>query len=97
MLLDRGYLDARPERVSPAAQATMESFGFEWTSFGSIQPEDEDYWQRYFADVDLADLSWRVGMDAGCGSGRYSFFTAQRLKELAAVDSSDAVEAAADG
>jgi SAM-dependent methyltransferase len=63
--------------------------------FNKVQPEDEEYWQRYFADVDLSQLEGRIGLDAGCGKGRYSVFTAPHLSALVALDGSDAVAAAA--
>jgi SAM-dependent methyltransferase len=71
------------------------SFGYEWTKFSRIQPEDEYYWRWYFADIDLSKLEGRVGLDAGCGKGRYSRFMAQYLGTLVALDGSDAVEVAA--
>jgi SAM-dependent methyltransferase len=90
-----GYIDARPERLSDATEATFRSFGYEWTHFNQIQPEDESYWRWYFADLDLLDLEDRIGLDAGCGKGRYTVFTARHLKALVALDGSDAVVAAA--
>jgi SAM-dependent methyltransferase len=76
-------------------EATFRAFGYEWTRFSRIQPEDEDYWKWYFADIDLEQLAGRVGLDAGCGQGRYSFFTARYLNALVALDGSNAVKAAA--
>ncbi len=73
---------------------TLESFGYEWTAFDKIQPEDEDYWRWYFADVPLEELRGRRGLDAGCGKGRYSRFTAAHLGSLVALDGSQAVDAA---
>lgn len=89
-----GYIDARPAASSAATEATFRSFGYEWTQFHRIQPEDEDYWRWYFADVDVTQLRGRVGLDAGCGKGRYSVFTARHLDALVALDGSDAVHAA---
>lgn len=73
---------------------TLDSFGYEWTAFDQIQPEDEGFWRWYFADVDLSELSGRKGLDAGCGKGRYARFTAAHLGSLVALDGSRAVEAA---
>ena len=74
---------------------TLESFGYEWTRFSAVQPEDEVYWHRYVADVDLAALAGRLALDAGCGKGRFSRFTAAHVGALVALDGSDAVTAAA--
>ncbi len=90
-----GYIDARPERLSQTAEATVRSFGYEWTRFSRIQPEDEAYWRWYFADVEPAQLKGRVGLDAGCGKGRYTVFTARYLSAVVALDGSDAACVAA--
>lgn len=82
-------------RSSAVTEATFRSFGYEWTRFHRVWPEDEGYWHRYFADVDLDALRGRVGLDAGCGQGRYSLYTARHLDALIALDGSDAVRAAA--
>jgi len=95
-----GYVDA----LSPAwdrvadddTVRTAKTFGYEWTTFNAIMPEDASYWEMYFRDVPTEAYAGKVVLDAGCGKGRYTFFTASRAKALAAVDISDAVEAAAD-
>jgi SAM-dependent methyltransferase len=91
-----GYIDCS---ASPPAggttRATFESFGFEWNSFDDVRDEDEDFADVYFRDIDLVALQGRVGLDAGCGKGRYSRFLAEHLESLAALDGSSAVEAAA--
>lgn len=91
-----GYLDAsRAEPPDEATARTFASFGYEWTTFDAVQPEDEAYWANYVADLPLAELADRVGLDAGCGKGRFSLFTARHLRALVALDGSDAVSAAA--
>ncbi len=92
-----GYLDATAGAgpADRATQRTNESFGYEWAQFSQVNPEDEIFWRRYFADVDLTSLAGRLGLDAGCGQGRYSRFTAPHLGALVASDGSGATEAAA--
>ncbi|HEU5002979.1 MAG TPA: class I SAM-dependent methyltransferase [Actinomycetota bacterium] len=90
-----GYLDASARPADEATARTFASFGYEWTTFDAIQPEDEAYWRNYVADVPLDELAGRVGLDAGCGKGRFSVFTARHLEALVALDGSDAVQAAA--
>ncbi len=80
--------------MDDATTRTYESFGYEWNRFDSINAEDEQFWRRYVADLDLADLNERTALDAGCGKARYSLFTARHVKTLVALDGSDAVEAA---
>jgi SAM-dependent methyltransferase len=91
-----GFLDAsQPGGIDQVTAETLASFGYEWTTFDAIQPEDELFWRRYFADVPLTELKGRVALDAGCGKGRFSYFTAEHVGTLVALDGSSAVHAAA--
>lgn len=103
-----GYLDARAvddeaTRLTNDGRAveddstriTLDHFGYEWTRFSAVNPEDQVFWERYFADVHLAGLGGRLGLDAGCGKGRFSRLTAPHLAALVASDGSRATEAAA--
>lgn len=90
-----GYLDARPDSQDELTRQTLESFGYEWTTFNTIQPEDRRFWDMYFKDVPLDWLVGAVALDAGCGNGRYTSFLAPHVKALAALDGSAATEAAA--
>ncbi|MDP9075101.1 MAG: class I SAM-dependent methyltransferase [Actinomycetota bacterium] len=92
-----GYLDATAgaDPLDTATRRTFDSFGYEWTRFSQVNAEDEIFWRRYFADVDLSSLRGRLGLDAGCGKGRFSRFTASHLGALVASDGSSATEAAA--
>jgi len=83
-----------PDVRDVTTRRTLASFGYEWTTFDSILPEDEEFWENYFADVPLGELEGRVALDAGCGKGRYALFTAPHVKSLAALDGSDAVRSA---
>ncbi|MFI5914795.1 class I SAM-dependent methyltransferase [Dactylosporangium sp. NPDC051541] len=89
-----GYLDASSAVTDPAQARTLDSFGYEWTTFDAERPEDEAFWQRYVADLDLSELDGRVGADIGCGKARYTRYTARHLRALVALDGSDAVTAA---
>ncbi len=89
-----GYLDAS-ETAAETPSSVIDSFGYEWNAFPSIQDEDEIFWRTYFKDVPLESLKEGVGLDAGCGKGRYSFYTAPYLESLVALDASTAIQAAA--
>ena len=93
----RGYVDARlhDADVDATTAATFASFGYEWTTFSALSPEDEHFWREYMADVPLARIKDEVALDAGCGMGRYSRVTAGHVRHLVALDGSDAVDAAA--
>ena len=91
-----GYLDCSQGAVREGSTArTFASFGFEWNNFDEVRDEDEGFAEVYFRDVDLAGLRGKVGLDAGCGKGRYTRFLAEHLDAVAALDGSSAVEAAA--
>jgi SAM-dependent methyltransferase len=91
-----GYLDcSRAVPGSGSTGRTFASFGFEWTNFDDVREEDEELAEVYFRDVDLPSLADKVGLDAGCGKGRYTRVLAAHLGATAALDGSAAVEAAA--
>lgn len=89
-----GYLDASGVPPDPETERTFRSFGYEWTHFDPDPGPDEVSWHEYFEGVPLEELQGRVALDAGCGQGRYSVFTARHVKALAALDGSEAVAAA---
>ena len=94
--MERGYLDcSTPGAGGGTTDRTFASFGFEWNQFDDVRHEDAEFAEVYFRDLDFATLEGRVGLDAGCGKGRYTRFLAERLTALAALDGSSAVEAAA--
>lgn len=86
---------ARTDEMDSKTRRTLKSFGYEWTTFDKIQPEDEIFWERYFRDVSWSGLRGALALDAGCGKGRFSYFTAPLVSHLVALDGSDAVTAAA--
>ncbi len=97
MAWSAGVLDARagsPEGEG-TTDSTMRSFGYEWTAFAEVRPEDEAFWSRYTELLPLGELGGAVALDAGCGKGRYSLFTARHVGALVALDGSAAVEVAA--
>ena len=90
------YLDCSGNAaMGGTTDATFASFGFEWNSFDDVRDEDETFAEVYFRDLDFSELDGMVGLDAGCGKGRYTRFLAGHLSALAALDGSSAVEAAA--
>ena len=92
-----GYLDAsRGQAYDDATDRTFASFGYEWNTFSSVRSEDERFAEHYLRDLDLHRLNGAIGIDAGCGKGRYTRFLAEHLGALIALDGSDAVAAAAE-
>ena len=93
---DRGYLDLSGATTSDGTTArTFESFGYEWNTFDDVRDEDSEFAEVYFRDLDMTSLQGKIGLDAGCGKGRYTRFLAPHLDGLVALDGSSAVEAAA--
>ncbi|HXQ43253.1 MAG TPA: class I SAM-dependent methyltransferase [Acidimicrobiales bacterium] len=90
-----GYLDVSVEQSTDAiTEQTFASFGYEWNTFDGVRAEDSRFAEIYFRDLDLVSLAGKVGMDAGCGKGRFTRFLAPHLDALVALDGSSAVEAA---
>ena len=90
-----GYLvaDGRTGRDA-VSRKTAESFGYEWTTFDDVRPEDDAFASWYLADLGLGELAGKVGLDAGCGKGRYTRHLAPHLAVLVALDASAAIEIA---
>ena len=78
-----------------STERTFASFGYEWNAFDEVRTEDESFADVYFRDVDFEGLRGKVGLDAGCGKGRYTRFLAEYLEAEVALDGSSAAEAAA--
>jgi SAM-dependent methyltransferase len=92
----QGYLDFSGEADPDSTTArTFESFGYEWNTFDDVRDEDAQFAEVYFRDLDMASLRGKIGLDAGCGKGRYTRFLAPHLDGLVALDGSSAVQAAA--
>ncbi len=77
-------------------QATVESFGDEWTKFNSFSAQDiATAGAEYFDIVTPAMLNTNsTVLDVGCGTGRWSMYVANRAKFIEAVDPSSAVVSA---
>ena len=78
-----------------STERTFASFGYEWNAFDDVRGEDESFAEVYFRDLDLDSLKGKIGLDAGCGKGRYTRFLAEHLDAEVALDGSSAAEAAA--
>ncbi len=90
-----GVLDFSETEAGGTTERTFASFGYEWNTFDGIRDEDENFGEIYFRDLDLEGLKGKVGLDAGCGKGRFTRILARYLEAEVALDGSSAVEAAA--
>ena len=94
----RGVLDFSAEASNEGStEKTFASFGFEWNAFDQVRDEDEQFAEIYFRDLDLDGLKGKIGLDAGCGKGRFTRILARHLEAEVALDGSSAVEAAVRG
>ena len=79
-------------RVSNAHHETVSGFGAEWQRFdqsGLDDAEGQAIFNEYFSLLPLSSLpNGAVGMDVGCGSGRWARFVAPAVGELHVVDAS---------
>ncbi len=91
----QGVLDFSKTDAGGTTERTFASFGYEWNAFDGIRDEDENFAEIYFRDLDLESLKGKVGLDAGCGKGRFTRILARYLEAEVALDGSSAVEAAA--
>jgi len=87
-LLARGEAGSRTSSISSAVQS---SFSDQWTRFGAILPEHQAEFRQYFDLVDLDSLSDARVADLGCGIGRWSYYLADRCREIVLVDFSEAI------
>ena len=93
---NRGYLDFSKEApAGGSTERTFASFGYEWNAFDGVRDEDDKFAEVYFRDLDLDSLHGKVGLDAGCGKGRFTRILSEHLAAEVALDGSGAVEAAA--
>lgn len=83
----------KESRFRSNLERTRKSFGFQWTMFRKIDESD--------MGVFLAKTLWsrdsfrgKLILDAGCGFGRYTYFSAKFGAEVVGVDLSAAIDSA---
>lgn len=83
-------------------QKNIEKFGFEWTKYDrfgwddpvyNIAREEQAFLRKALLTRD--EINGKLVLDAGCGNGRYSFWTAKYGAQVIGVELGDAVESAA--
>ena len=95
--LARKSVPASLENIQPAPMinldaATVEGFDKEWTTYDQTSVDDtelrgifDDYFRVFPWSALPADA---VGFDAGCGTGRWALFVAERVGHLHCIDAS---------
>jgi ubiquinone/menaquinone biosynthesis C-methylase UbiE len=99
--LEARYSDASAESTHNVDTATVAGFGREWTTFPQGISELSAAERTSMFDGYFGIFPWRslppnsVGMDVGCGSGRWAVLSAPRVGHLHLVDASkDAIAVA---
>ncbi len=77
-------------------KSTVDSFGQEWKAFHEFGNKDlQRLGDSYFDIVSNGMINENtIAADFGCGSGRWTKYIAPRVKQIAAIDPSDAIFAA---
>lgn len=88
---DRNLDSARSTGSETMDREIQFTFGEEWKTFNRVLPEHRVEFDRYFDLVNLATLKNSRVCDLGCGIGRWSYWLADRCRELVLVDFSDAI------
>ena len=91
--------DGVPRLVPPDLVAqqrkTAVAFGFEWRHFDEMHPEYEAQFLDWLDPIRPAFFQGKRVLDAGCGTGRHSYFAAKYgASEVVGLDLSEAVETA---
>jgi len=86
-------LKRETDRVS---QRTSKNFGYSWTKVWKLSNADELEFNSYFAALlKKEDFKDKLILDAGCGSGRFTYFVGlHSTKDVIGFDFSNSVESA---
>ncbi|HYE64504.1 MAG TPA: methyltransferase domain-containing protein [Pyrinomonadaceae bacterium] len=84
------------DRALAAQRETARSFGYEWQAFSEMLPDYEANFDWYFERFAPASFKDQRVLDAGCGTGRHTYYMARSgAREVIAMDLSQAIEVAA--
>ena len=73
---------------------TAASFGFEWQRFHQLRAEWERNFLEYMQPRGPEFFQGKRVLDAGCGTGRHTYYAAKFGAEVTSVDLSDAIDVA---
>jgi SAM-dependent methyltransferase/uncharacterized protein YbaR (Trm112 family) len=85
----------RGAAVSDANVRTARSFGYEWSAFSEMLAAYEQNYRWYMGPLDESFLRGKLVLDAGCGTGRHTFYTSRSGARVVGVDLSRAIDVAA--
>ena len=94
-LLPQGKDETKEDEALVAQRETARSFGYEWQAFSEMLPDYESNLRWYFERFPLDSFSDKRVLDAGCGTGRHTYYMSKSAREVVAMDLSQAIEVAA--
>ena len=95
-LLPKGALDeASTDKAVAKQRETARSFGYEWQAFSEMLPDYESNFRWYFERFSPEEFRGKRVLDAGCGTGRHTYYMSKLAREVVAMDLSQAIEVAA--
>lgn len=74
--------------------ANQSNYGYEWKAFSHEQKAWQEIYRKYYVLEDDQFFEGKLGLDAGCGMGRYPLVAASKGAEMIGIDLSNAIEAA---
>ena len=75
-------------------RVTVPDFGARASTYDSLRPTDENWWEVYEALVRDGDLTGRRVLDVGCGTGRFAAALSERAKVWGVDESPQMLEVA---
>lgn len=94
-LLPQEHQSEKQDDALSVQRETARSFGYEWQAFSEILPDYETNFRWYFERFAPGSFLNKRVLDAGCGTGRHTYYVAREAKEVIAMDLSQAIEVAA--
>jgi SAM-dependent methyltransferase len=88
------YRTNAPITAERKVEQTKRGFGRQWNTYQVQRPEEDLAYFRSKTGLEASDLSGKLVLDAGCGSGRYSRIAGEAGAIVIGVDLSSAVETA---
>ena len=100
--IEKTYMfDKKQNSLNRLKRNTIRSFGFEWLEYARFGWDDPNYnikkEENVFREKSLLypeEIQGKLVLDAGCGNGRYSNWSAQYGAEVIGIDLGDGVESA---
>jgi SAM-dependent methyltransferase/uncharacterized protein YbaR (Trm112 family) len=91
---NRNQSIVRNERQTDTVKRTARSFGYEWSHYSRMLDQYEQNFKSYFEGYSTDFFKNKLVLDAGCGTGRHSYYAAKYGAEVIGIDLSKAIDVA---